>query len=87
MLIEALYPRKEDLESLERLALSIGLSLAFGHNVDEARVKSEDNLRSLDVQGNLKAGSISREIMPNVDERYSALVLTTGRAGLCPPWL
>jgi hypothetical protein len=28
MLIEALYPRKEDLESLERLALSIGLSLA-----------------------------------------------------------
>jgi hypothetical protein len=28
MLIEALYPRSEDLESLERLALSIGLSLA-----------------------------------------------------------
>jgi len=28
MLIEALYPRGEDLESLERLALSIGLSLA-----------------------------------------------------------
>jgi len=28
MLIEALYPRREDLESLERLALSIGLSLA-----------------------------------------------------------
>jgi uncharacterized membrane protein len=28
MLIEALYPRKEDLESLERLTLSIGLSLA-----------------------------------------------------------
>jgi len=28
MLIEALYPRKGDLESLERLALSIGLSLA-----------------------------------------------------------
>ena len=29
MLIEALYPRREDLESLERLALSIGLSLAI----------------------------------------------------------
>jgi hypothetical protein len=28
MLIEALYPRSEDLESLERLALSMGLSLA-----------------------------------------------------------
>jgi hypothetical protein len=28
MLIEALYPRREDLKSLERLALSIGLSLA-----------------------------------------------------------
>jgi uncharacterized membrane protein len=28
MLIEALYPRSEDLEGLERLALSIGLSLA-----------------------------------------------------------
>ncbi|MEM3437498.1 MAG: DUF1616 domain-containing protein [Nitrososphaerales archaeon] len=28
-LIEALYPRKEDLEGLERLALSIGLSLAI----------------------------------------------------------
>jgi len=28
MLIEAIYPRSEDLESLERLALSIGLSLA-----------------------------------------------------------
>jgi hypothetical protein len=28
-LIEALYPRKEDLEGLERLALSIGLSLAL----------------------------------------------------------
>jgi len=29
MLIEALYPRTEDLDSLERLALSIGLSLAI----------------------------------------------------------
>lgn len=29
MLIEALYPRGEDLEPLERLALSIGLSLAL----------------------------------------------------------
>ena len=28
-LIEALYPKKEDLDSLERLALSIGLSLAL----------------------------------------------------------
>lgn len=28
MLIEALYPKSQDLESLERLALSIGLSLA-----------------------------------------------------------
>ena len=28
-LIEALYPKKEDLEQLERLALSIGLSLAL----------------------------------------------------------
>lgn len=28
-LIEALYPKKEDLEGLERLALSIGLSLAL----------------------------------------------------------
>jgi hypothetical protein len=28
MLIEALYPKRQDLESLERLALSIGLSLA-----------------------------------------------------------
>jgi uncharacterized membrane protein len=28
-LIEALYPKKEDLSSLERLALSIGLSLAL----------------------------------------------------------
>lgn len=28
-LIEALYPKKEDLDSLERLALSIGLSLAM----------------------------------------------------------
>jgi len=28
MLIEALYPRREDLDGLERLALSIGLSLA-----------------------------------------------------------
>jgi len=73
------------LESLERLALSIGLSLAIGHNVDEAVVKLEDNLRALDVQGSLKAGSISRETVPNMDERYSALVLATGRAGLCPP--
>jgi hypothetical protein len=28
-LVEALYPKKEDLDSLERLALSIGLSLAL----------------------------------------------------------